>query len=180
MQLISLSYVKVVNSSQVNEARLGWNRFAEGFFPEDQSFLPSSIGLNTGVGGYEGGLPAIGVGGFSQIGATNGVPRNRVDANWHFIDNYSWKFGRNDVKVGYEFRRTTIMQVLENTFRGKLTFDVVDDPNNVGEQLTPVQAFLEGLPVDGGQRPATLAATPPRTATVSTFRTVSAGARASP
>ncbi len=75
-----------------------------------------------------------------------------MDANWHFIDNYSWKFGRNDVKVGYEFRRTTIMQVLENTFRGKLTFDVVDDPNNVGEQLTPVQAFLEGLPVDGGQR----------------------------
>ncbi len=71
VQLISLSYVKVVNSSQVNEARLGWNRFAEGFFPEDQSFLPSSIGLNTGVGGYEGGLPAIGVGGFSQIGATN-------------------------------------------------------------------------------------------------------------
>ena len=64
VQLISLSYVKVVNSSQVNEARLGWNRFAEGFFPEDQSFNPSSIGLNTGVGGYEGGLPAIGVGDF--------------------------------------------------------------------------------------------------------------------
>jgi hypothetical protein len=152
VQLISLSYVKVVNSSQVNEARLGWNRFAEGFFPEDQSFLPSSIGLDTGVGAYEGGLPAIGVGGFSQIGATNGVPRNRVDANWHFIDNYSWKFGRNDVKLGYEFRRTTIMQVLENTFRGKLTFDTVDDPNNAGEQLTPLQAFLEGLPADGGQR----------------------------
>ena len=33
VQLIALSYVKVVNSNQVNEARLGWNRFAEGFFP---------------------------------------------------------------------------------------------------------------------------------------------------
>ena len=159
VQLISLSYVKVINSSQVNEARLGWNRFAEGFFPEDQKFLPSTIGLNTGVSGYEGGLPAINVGSFSQIGATNGVPRNRVDANWHFIDNYSWKFGRHDVKFGYEFRRTTIMQVLENTFRGKLTFDLIDDPNNISSdpnvptpKLTPVQAFLEGLPVDGGQR----------------------------
>ena len=60
VQLVSLSYVKIVTGSQVNEARLGWNRFAEGFFPEDQSFNPSSIGLNTGVGGpYEGGLPAI-------------------------------------------------------------------------------------------------------------------------
>src|SRR5262249_23180243 len=155
VQLVSLSYVKVVNSSQVNEARLGWNRFAEGFFPEDQAFDPSSIGLNTGVGAYEGGLPAINVGDFSQIGATNGVPRNRVDANWHFIDNYSWKFGRHDVKFGYEFRRTTIMQVLENTFRGKLSFDIIDDPNSTTvppAQLTPFQAFLEGLPADGGQR----------------------------
>ncbi len=139
VQLISLSYVRVMNSSQVNEARLGWNRFAEGFFPEDQSFNPTSIGLNTGVGAYEGGLPAINVGDFSQIGATNGVPRNRVDANWHFIDNYSWKSGRHDVKFGYEFRRTTIMQVLENTFRGKLSFD----------DLT---TFLDGSPSDGGQR----------------------------
>ena len=139
VQLISLSYVKVVNSAQVNEARIGWNRFAEGFFPEDRTFDPASIGLNTGVSGYEGGLPAISVSGFSQIGATNGVPRNRVDANWHFIDNYSWKFGRNDLKFGYEFRRTTIMQILENTFRGKLSFD----------DLT---AFLAGVPSNGGQR----------------------------
>ena len=44
VQLVSLSYVKVVNASQVNEARLGWNRFAEGFFPQDQTFNPASIG----------------------------------------------------------------------------------------------------------------------------------------
>ena len=138
VQLVALSYVKIVNAHQVNEARLGWNRFAEGFFPEDQSFNPSSIGMDTGVGPYEGGLPAISVGGFSQIGATTGVPRNRVDANWHFVDNYSWKFGRNDLKFGYEFRRTTIMQVLEHNFRGELSFD----------NLT---TFLEGTPSGGDQ-----------------------------
>src|SRR5579859_747891 len=62
VQLISLSYVKVVNSAQVNEARLGWNRFVEGFFPQDQTFNPNSIGLDTGVGAYDGGL---------QIGRAN-------------------------------------------------------------------------------------------------------------
>src|SRR5215467_4944858 len=67
VQLIALSYVKVVNGSQVNEARLGWNRFAEGFFPEDQAFNPSSIGLNTGTQPYDGGLPKISVAGFSVI-----------------------------------------------------------------------------------------------------------------
>ena len=47
MQLVSISFVSTVSPSIVNEARLGWNRFAEGFFPEDRSFDPSSIGLDT-------------------------------------------------------------------------------------------------------------------------------------
>jgi hypothetical protein len=152
VQLISLSYVKVVNSGQVNEARLGWNRFVEGFFPEDQAFNPNSIGLDTGVSNYDGGLPAISVGGFSQIGATSSIPRNRVDSNWHFVDNYSWKSGKHDVKFGYEFRRTTIMQVIDHNFRGTLGFgsDVVSPSDGV-TPLSSLQAFLEGIP-DGGSQ----------------------------
>jgi hypothetical protein len=128
VQLVSISYVKNVNASQVNEARLGWNRFAEGFFPQDRSFDPNSIGLDTGVTSpYDFGLPAIDVSGFSPIGATSSVPRSRVDSNWHFIDNYSWKAGRHDVKFGYEFRRTTIELIQDNTFRGKLDFNDLTD-----------------------------------------------------
>src|ERR1051326_4291708 len=147
VQLISLSYVKVVNSSQVNEARLGWNRFVEGFFPEDHGFDPNSIGLDTGVSAYDSGLPAINVGGFSQIGAASSVPRNRVDSNWHFVDDYSWKKGKHDVKFGYEFRRTTITQVFDRGFRGSLGFgNDVFSPSDVTPPLTPLtslQAFLE-------------------------------------
>ena len=138
VQLISLSYVKVINSSQYNEVRLGWNRFAEGFFPQDQSFNPNSIGLDTGVGAYDGGLPSTSVASFSQIGATSSIPRNRVDSNWHFVDNYSWKSGKHDVKFGYEFRRTTIMQVIDHNFRGTLSFADMAD-------------FLNGLPNGGKQ-----------------------------
>ena len=152
VQLISISYVKVVNSKQVNEARLGWNRFVEGFFPQDQSFNPNSIGLDTGASAYDGGLPAISVGGFSQIGATASIPRNRVDANWHFVDNYSWKSGKHDVKFGYEFRRTTITQVIDHNFRGGLSFGSdVASPNSPLVTLTALQAFLEGIP-DGGHQ----------------------------
>src|SRR5262249_14362892 len=80
VQLVSLSYVKVINANQVNEARLGWNRFVEGFFPEDSSFNPNTIGMDTGVtDSFDFGLPKINVGGFSVIGATNSVPRSRVD-----------------------------------------------------------------------------------------------------
>jgi Carboxypeptidase regulatory-like domain/TonB dependent receptor/TonB-dependent Receptor Plug Domain len=137
VQLVSLSYVKVVNANQVNEARLGWNRFVEAFFPQDHAFNPFSIGLDTGVtSSFDFGLPKITVTGFSPLGATNSVPRSRVDSNWHFIDNYSWKSGRHDVKFGYEFRRTTIQVVQDNTFRGKLGFG-------------DLASFLEGTPGSG-------------------------------
>jgi hypothetical protein len=137
VQLVSISYVKIVNSSQLNEARLGWNRFVESFVPEDLNFDPSSIGLNTGVtSAFDFGLPKMSVDGFSVIGATNSVPRARVDSNWHFVDSYSWKSGRHDIKFGYEFRRTTIALTQDNTFRGKFSFD-------------SLSAFLQGIPSSG-------------------------------
>jgi Carboxypeptidase regulatory-like domain len=136
VQLVSISYVKVMGTA-LNEARLGWNRFAEQFVPEDHSFNPSTIGLETGVTSpFDYGLPKISVDGFSVIGATNSVPRLRVDANWHFIDNYGWKSGRHDIKLGYEFRRTTIALVQDNTFRGKLSF-------------ADLPSFLQGIPSSG-------------------------------
>ena len=151
VQLVSISYVKNISSSQVNEARLGWNRFAEQFYPQDHTFNPDSIGLDTGVTNpFDLGLPQVTVSGFSPIGSTNSIPRRRVDANWHFIDNYSWKSGRHDLKFGYEFRRTTIQIIQDNTFRGKLGFSGL--MASTGPTLVaggPLTALLEGDPSSG-------------------------------
>ncbi|HUO35173.1 MAG TPA: carboxypeptidase regulatory-like domain-containing protein [Candidatus Acidoferrum sp.] len=125
VQLVSISDVWTMSPTRVNEARLGWNRFAEGFYPQDREFDPSSIGLDTGA--PSGGLPVINVGSFAQLGANHSTPRNRVDANWHFIDNVSWKLGKNDVKFGYEFRRTSITQNLGINSRGELDFNDITD-----------------------------------------------------
>jgi hypothetical protein len=157
VQMIALSYVSVISPSMVNEARLGWNRFAEGFFPEDRSFDPSSIGLDTGVDAYNYGLPRINVGSYAQIGANYTVPRQRVDTNWHFIDNISWKTGKHDIKFGYEFRRTSISQILNIDFRGKLSFSgtpfagtpcTLPDVGDEG-QCQALANFLEGTPTGG-------------------------------
>jgi len=150
VQLVSISYVATVTPNVVNEARLGWNRFAEGFFPQDRSFDPTSIGLNTietgspNAGTYNLGLPKISVSspngsGFAPLGADNGDPRQRVDTNWHFIDAISWKTGRQDIKFGYEFRRTSVSQMFNRGFRGTLSFDSLD-------------AFIAGNPSGGSQR----------------------------
>jgi hypothetical protein len=133
VQLISLSYVSTLTPAIVNEARLGWNRFAEGFFPEDRTFDPTSIGLNTinpgspNASAYNLGLPKISISGLAPLGSDNGDPRQRVDTNWHYIDNISWKAGKHDIKFGYEFRRTSISQIFNRGFRGKLGFDSFDD-----------------------------------------------------
>ncbi len=150
VQLVSISYVKNVNPSQVNEARLGWNRFAEQFYPQDHTFNPNTIGLDTGVSNaFDFGLPQVSVSGFSPIGSTNSIPRARVDANWHFIDNYSCKIGRHDIKLGYEYRRTTIKLLQDNTFRGKLGFSGVALTSLTPVPGGPLTALLEGLPSSG-------------------------------
>src|SRR5208283_3972562 len=148
VQLVSISFVSVLTPSIVNEARLGWNRFAEGFYPEDRSFDPSSIGLDT-VGAdtpnannpFNFGLPVMTISdsSFPQLGADKGDPRNRVDSNWHYIDNISWKAGKHDIKFGYEFRRTSISQNFDRNYRGRLNFDTLAD-------------FLAGTPTGGGSK----------------------------
>ena len=138
VQLVSISYVAVLSPSTINEARLGWNRFGEGFAPQDRGFNPSSVGLTTGATGKDLGLPVILVSGLPQLGASSSTLRTRVDSNWHYIDNISWKKGRHDIKVGYEFRRTTVSQLFDAYFRGRLSFG-------------SLAGFLAGTPSGGFQ-----------------------------
>lgn len=132
VQLISLSYVKIYSPTRVNELRLGWNRFAEGFFADDRDVFGNpnlTFGLNTGVtAARDFGLPEIHVSPFSQLGSSQfSNPRGRVDTNWHVIDNYSWKRGRHDLKFGFEFRRTFVNSFNDSNFRGVLNFDSMAD-----------------------------------------------------
>jgi carboxypeptidase family protein/TonB-dependent receptor-like protein len=131
VQLVSLSHVWTVSPTQVNELRYGWNRFAEGFFPEDRHFHPSSIGLNTGTGLADEGLPIMIVAGFAQLGTNAGDPRGRVDTNNQLIDNFSWKMNKHDLKLGFEYRRTTIQQFFDKYFRGKIKFG--NTPNGTNQ-----------------------------------------------
>ncbi len=121
VQLVSISYVRTMGSNKVNEVRVGWNRFAEGFFPADQGFQPSSIGLNSGA--INAGLPLILVSGVAQLGANGGDPRHRVDSNDQVIENFSWKVNKHDFKIGFDYHRTTIQQYDDKDFRGELKFN---------------------------------------------------------
>jgi len=136
VNLLSVSYLTTLSLTQVNEVRFGYNRFYETFLPEDGAFNAASIGLDTGAGTQDYGLPAISIAGFTTFGASPADPRGRTDVNWQFIDNFSWKFNKHAVKFGYEFRRTTVHQFFDEGFRGSLSFDSLTD-------------FLQGIPTGG-------------------------------
>ena len=152
VQLVALSYVRPFSGNKVIELRYGWNRFAEGFFPQDQSFHPSSIGLCAasstaecaGGGPHDSGLPITlvsvtptGAGSFfAQPGSTSGDPRSRVDTNNQFVESFAWKRGKHDIKMGFEFRRTSVnQQEFDKYFRGRLKF---------GSLYTFLQGAAEG------------------------------------
>ena len=46
--------------------------------------------------------------GVAQLGANSGDPRHRIDSNDQFIDSFSWKLNKHDVKFGFDFHRTTV------------------------------------------------------------------------
>ncbi|MGH9969540.1 MAG: carboxypeptidase regulatory-like domain-containing protein [Pyrinomonadaceae bacterium] len=133
VNLFSISYLKLFSNTKVNEMRFGYNRFDEGFFPEDRDFDPRTIGLNNGIASSQDfGLPFIRIrndpiGSIASIGATLSVPRARVDTNWQAIDNFSWKLDRHDVKFGFEFRRTFVNAFFDAGYRGRLDFDSLSD-----------------------------------------------------
>ena len=153
VQLVSISLVSAISPTKVNEVRYGWNRFAEGFFPQDRNFNPNSIGfcnvpLSFGTCDSSG-LPIIilspnatgGTGFFSQLGATSGDPRQRVDTNTQFIDSFSWKVSKHDIKFGGEFHRTSVQQRFDKYSRGRIRFDTLENLLQMMPQLPSESSF---------------------------------------
>jgi len=131
-QLISISNVTEVNSNQVNELRFGWNRYRNGFFPQDASTFGNpeqTLHLDNAITSpNDQGLPTIRFGELSALGSSPySNPRNRVDTNWQFFDNYSWTFGKHNIKAGYEFRRTAVDSFNDFSTRGVLVFNQLSD-----------------------------------------------------
>jgi Carboxypeptidase regulatory-like domain/TonB dependent receptor len=133
-QLVSLSWVRTVSPEKVNEARFGWNRYRNGFYPEDASIFGDpnvSLGINTldllgpnTALPRDFGLPTIEVSGLAHLGSSGfSNPRNRVDQNYQFFDNFSWKINKHDVKFGGEYRRTTVNSFNDLLARGELEFN---------------------------------------------------------
>ena len=146
VNLASVSLVSVLSARKVNEARFGFNHFNEAFQPQDGKLFGNpntSLGLNTCLGllvhntlatcgaaslasanPADYGLPQMTFGnGLSGLGSSRFAnPRQRIDRNYQFLDNFSWKLAKNDLKFGGEYRHTSVDSLQDLNFRGRLKF----------------------------------------------------------
>ena len=139
VNVVSVSYTKVLTSALLLEIRGGYNRFVETFTAQDSSFNPANIGLATlgaGTNSRDFGMPLILVQGFSKFGSNAANPRGRTDNNYQLFGNMTYTKGNHNWKWGYEWRRTSIDGFFDNGYRGVLTFGSLSD-------------FLSGIPSSG-------------------------------
>ncbi len=139
VNVVSVSYTKVISSALLLEIRGGYNRFHETFSAQDSSFNPSSIGLGTlgeGTSTLDYGMPLISVAPFSKFGSNAANPRGRTDNNYQLFGNMTYTKGNHSFKWGYEWRRTGIDSYFDSGYRGVLSFASLSD-------------FLAGLPSGG-------------------------------
>ncbi|MGE5113191.1 MAG: TonB-dependent receptor [Acidobacteriaceae bacterium] len=154
VNIVSVSYTKVLSNALLLEIRGGYNRFHETFAPQD-NFDPTSVGLDTlgaNPNSRDFGMPLISVSGFSTIGSNLANPRGRTDQNYQLFGNMTWTRGSHTWKWGYEWRRTTIDGYFDAGFRGKLSFAATDANPDTGEPAwSPLENFLLGRPTGGGR-----------------------------
>lgn len=144
VQIVSLSYLRVVSPTQVNELRFGFNRFRQAFFAQDRDLDPRTLGLNTGVTNpRDFGLPFLRIrndpnfgSSLASLGSNLSLPRGRIATNTQILDNFSWKLNKHDLKFGFEFRRTFVNAFFDAGYRGRIDFASLQD-------------FLAGRPSGG-------------------------------
>ena len=145
----TLSYVKVLSPTKVNEARFGYQGWFQLEAAEDLGQAwNEKLGIR-GLGHLNPGLqgsPDIAITGTATLG-NGGGPLRRRSNTFQFIDNFSFNAGRHFMKAGFEIRRVRENVLRAQTTRGSFPFENQQwtGVDGVGDTGHAFGAFLLGL-----------------------------------
>jgi len=150
-------WVYVPNSSWVNEARFGYDRYNLQDYNGEctqnlgQPDYYKAFGFVSGINAPspECGFPVINIGNFNPTGAGQFIQDQLVFQNtYHFFDSVSWTHGRHLIKFGGEFDHTLYNGYgAPNYLDGNVVFNGGLTPNYPG--ATALEDFLSGSPASG-------------------------------
>jgi len=129
-QIGTLSYVHTFSPSISNEARLGFNRIAIAFYPNN-IISPASVGIVDGLTGNVG-LPQTSVTDIGLVfGGPSGFPQGRDTTTGVLADTVTMLKGAHQIKWGGEFRRYLLY-----SFAGNIGTLTMTQANLANDQAT--------------------------------------------
>ncbi|WP_035355496.1 TonB-dependent receptor domain-containing protein [Edaphobacter aggregans] len=144
-----VNYDWIISANKLNSIAVGYNRFVDSQPPpsEDTDQIPK-LGLG-GIGG--GTFPAIT---FTNGYATAGVntAQRSVDNSFQMKDTFSWAFASHSLRLGGEFRRTQLNDIVPGVTQGTLGFSNKEtaDPNSLSNTGDAIASLLLGQVDTGG------------------------------
>jgi hypothetical protein len=149
---LALGWTRILSPGLVNEFRAGFTR-ERVFFPNPLRGTKAAEALgirnvNNPAIPYSGGLPVIGIGGFTGLGESGIQPFIVVDNNFEYADHVTWLRGGHAIKFGGNVirRQFNFYQVLNQ--RGNFSFDgSFTSQLGVGGTGSGFGDFLLGFPL---------------------------------
>jgi hypothetical protein len=157
VMVVRAVWVYVPNSSWVNEARFGYDRYNLQDYNGEctqnlgQPDYYKQFGFVSGISAPSPvcGFPIINIGNFAATGAGQFIQDQIVFQNtWHWIDSVSYTKGSHLIKFGGEFHHTLYRGYgAPNYLDGQIQFNGGATPNFPGS--TALEDFLTGSPASG-------------------------------
>ncbi|MBZ2185081.1 MAG: carboxypeptidase regulatory-like domain-containing protein [Bryobacter sp.] len=148
-----VSWTRVWSPAFLTETRLAFTRLVTARYQANSTVDQFSA---FGIGGINptkatdrnGGLPQIGMGGYSAFGGSNWLPTREYNNVWDFIQNVSITKGKHNVKMGYEYRPIQFPFFQVPSARGEMQFPLnrTGIPEQPGQTGDGAASFLLGFP----------------------------------
>ncbi len=149
--LANVVYDRIVTSSLVNEARVGFQRLVQPRTQEDNSTLGSKYAGLPGSpyftqSGYANntGLPNVVVSGYSTIGGATNLPQDRWDNHYQFVDVLTFNHKNHTFKAGYDYLAANAVNIITSSGRGAFNINDANLPAGLGKTGDSMADFLFG------------------------------------
>jgi hypothetical protein len=125
VQNYAIVYNHVFTPTITNQVLAGVNYFNQVFNDYNTGFDMASLGLVTGS--TLPGAANINIGNLDPVGET--PPEGRNDITGHLTDDFSWVFGKHQIKLGGELRKAQLDEFYHRHALGSLTFNGSEGPD---------------------------------------------------
>lgn len=148
-----LSETRAFRPTLLNEVRLGFNRVANGVFPElNSANINRAVGIpDLSSNPRDLGLSFLTITGFSPLGHEFNNPQQGVTNTYQFIDQLTWTSGRHLLKFGGDIRKLEQNAYRDVQSRGFLQFLGFITGNPMSDLLLGVPTVTGGATLDNPQ-----------------------------